>query len=102
MVLMGIISTNPLLVKSMLSTILAMTIDINPTELLTPAMMEIVTNLQGKLEPTIHGLVLAQQFENVDILGNIQNGWKDFLQSGKAGTFTIGLVLGYVVRGITR
>ena len=55
-----------------------------------------------RLDLTTYGLVLAQQFQNVDILGNIQNGWNDFLQSGKAGTLTIGLVLGYVVRGITR
>lgn len=68
----------------MLSTLLYLSIDID------------------QLDLTTHGLVLAQQFQNVDILGNIQNGWNDFLQSGKAGTFTIGLVLGYVVRGITR
>ena len=55
-----------------------------------------------RLDLTTYGLVLAQQFQNVDILGNIQNGWNDFLQSGKAGTLTIGLVLGYVVRGLTR
>jgi hypothetical protein len=82
----------------MLSNLLVMTIDIHSIELLTPAMMEIGTNL----DITTHGLVLAQQFQNVDLLGNMQAGWADFLQSGKAGTFTIGLVLGYVVRGITR
>ncbi len=80
----GIIGTIPVPIKFMLSTILFLSIDIN------------------QLDLTTHGLVLAQQFQNVDILGNIQNGWNDFLQSGKAGTFTIGLVLGYVVRGITR
>ena len=68
----------------MLSTLLSLSIDID------------------RLDLTTHGVVLAEQFQNVDILGNIQNGWNDFLQSGKAGTFTIGLVLGYVVRGITR
>jgi hypothetical protein len=89
----------------MLSNLLVMNIDIHSLaeplfwriELLTPAMIEIGTNL----DITTHGLFLAQ-FQNVDILGNIQAGWTDFLQSGKAGTFTIGLVLGYVVRGITR
>ena len=89
----------------MLSTLLVMNIDIHSLaeplfwriELLTSAMMEIGINL----DITTHGLVLAQ-FQNVDILGNMQAGWTDFLQSGKAGTFTIGLVLGYVVRGITR
>ena len=82
----------------MLSTLLVINIDIHSIELLTPAMIELSTSL----DVTTHGLFLAQQFQNVDILGNMQAGWTDFLQSGKAGTFTIGLVLGYVVRGITR
>jgi hypothetical protein len=68
----------------MLSTLLSLSIDLD------------------RLKLTTDGLFLAQQFQNVDILSNIQNGWNDFLQSGKAGTFTIGLVLGYVVRGVTR
>lgn len=90
----------------MLSTLLVMNIDLHllaeplfwRIELLTPTMINIGINL----DITTHGLVLAQQFQNVDILGNMQTGWTDFLQSGKAGTFTIGLVLGYVVRGVTR
>jgi hypothetical protein len=86
----------------MLSNILGMTIEIQSIELLTPAMMEVGSNLHLQLDITTHGLMLAEQFQSTDILGNIQNGWNDFLQSGKAGTFAIGLVLGYVVRGITR
>jgi hypothetical protein len=86
----------------MLPTILAMTIDIHSIELLNSTTIEIATNLQLQFDLTTHGLVIAQQFQNVDILGNIQNGWNDFLHSGKAGTFAIGVVLGYVVRGVTR
>lgn len=48
------------------------------------------------------GLVLAQQFQNVDLMANVQNGWTDFLKTGKAGALAIGLVLGYMIRGITR
>ena len=81
----------------MLSTLLVININIHSIDLFTST-IEIGTNL----DITTHGLVLAQQFQNVDILGNMQAGWTDFLQSGKAGTFAIGLVLGYVVRGITR
>ena len=81
----------------MLSTLLVINIDIHLIDLFTST-LKIGTNL----DITTHGLFLAQQFQNVDILGNMQAGWTDFLQSGKAGTFTIGLVLGYVVRGITR
>jgi hypothetical protein len=49
-----------------------------------------------------HGLVLAQQFQNVNLMANVQNGWTDFLKTGKAGALAIGLVLGYMIRGITR
>jgi hypothetical protein len=49
-----------------------------------------------------HGLVIAQQFQNVDLMANVQNGWTDFLKTGKAGALAIGLVLGYIIRGITR
>jgi hypothetical protein len=99
---MGIISTIPVLIKSMPLNLLAMTIDTNLVQLVTPVMAEIGTNLQIQLDITNHGLVLAEQFQNVDILGNIQSGWTDFLQTGKATTFVVGLVLGYMVRGITR
>jgi hypothetical protein len=80
----------------MLFTMLAMTID--PIQLVPLAMME----LGSKFDLTTHGLVIAQQFQNVDILGNIQNGWNDFLQTGKAGASVVGLVVGYMIRGITR
>ncbi len=86
----------------MLLNMLAMTLDINLIQLVAPAMIEIGTNLQIQFDIATHGLVIAQQFQNVDILGNIQNGWTDFLQTGKAATFVVGLVLGYMIRGITR
>jgi hypothetical protein len=93
----------------MLSNILAMTIDSSSLaeplqgriQLLLP-LMTIGTNLQVQFELTSHGLVLAQQFQNTDLMGNMQTGWADFLQSGKAGVLAIGLVVGYMVRGITR
>jgi hypothetical protein len=99
---MGIINTVLILVEFMLFTMLAMTIDLELVRLFHPTMMEIGSNLQLQLNVTTHGLVLAQQFQNSDILGNIQNGWTDFLQTGKAGASAIGLVLGYMIRGITR
>ena len=86
----------------MLFTLLAMMLDLDRVQLGYPAMIEIGTNLQLQFDIAIHGLVLAQQFQSTDILGNIQNGWNDFVQSGKAGTFAIGLVIGYVLRGVTR
>jgi hypothetical protein len=102
MLRLGIISTVPVLVKSMPFTMLAMTICIDSIQLVPLAMMEFGTNLHLQFDLTTHGLVLAQQFQNVDILGNIQNGWTDFLKTGKAASFVVGLVLGYMIRGITR
>lgn len=85
----------------MLSQILAMTILQGRIELLLP-LMTIGTNLQVQFELTTHGLILAEQFQNVDLMGNMQTGWADFLQTGKAGVLAIGLVIGYMIRGITR
>jgi hypothetical protein len=59
-------------------------------------------DLEGYFSITTHGSILAQQFQNVDIIANIQNGWGDFLQTGKAGALAVGLVIGYMIRGITR
>jgi hypothetical protein len=86
----------------MLFTLLTMTIGLDRVQLVYPAMMEIGTNLHLQFDIATHGLVLAQQFQNVDILGNIQHGWTDFLQTGKAGASAVGLVMGYMIRGITR
>jgi hypothetical protein len=60
------------------------------------------TDLAVKFDMTTQGLFLAQQFQNTDLMANLQNGWADFLQTGKAGALAVGLVIGYTVRGITR
>lgn len=86
----------------MLLTILVLSIDTTPMQSVSPVLMEINTYFHVQFAPVTQGLVLAQQFQNTDILGNIQSGWTDFLQTGKAGTLAIGLVLGYMIRGITR
>jgi hypothetical protein len=83
-------------------TLLASTIDLDSIQLVPLAMMDLSTNLQIQFDITTHGLVLAQQFQSTDILGNIQSGWTDFLQTGKAGALAVGLVMGYMIRGITR
>lgn len=62
----------------------------------------VATDLAVKFDVTTHGLFLAQQFQNVDLMANLQNGWADFLQTGKAGALAVGLVMGYTIRGITR
>lgn len=62
----------------------------------------IATDLAIKFDLTTQGLFLAQQFQSVDLIANLQNGWTDFLQTGKAGALAVGLVIGYTIRGITR
>ncbi len=39
---------------------------------------------------------------DTDILAKIQVTFKNFLESGQAGAMTVGLIFGYVVRGITK
>jgi hypothetical protein len=39
---------------------------------------------------------------DTDILAKIQVSFKNFLESGQAGAMTVGLIFGYVVRGITK
>lgn len=78
-----------------------MPIEIASMQLVAPMAIEFGTNLAHNLDLFSHGLVIADQFQNVDILGNIQGGWNDFLHTGKAGAMAVGLVLGYMVRGVT-
>jgi hypothetical protein len=67
-----------------------------------PSAVAIGTDLALHFGVTTHGLVLAQQVQNVDLMANLQNGWTDFLQTGKAGALAVGLVMGYTIRGVTR
>ncbi len=85
----------------MLYTLSVMSIDLNSIQLLSSIIVDISPNLNLQLELTSHGLILAQQFQNTDLMANFQNGWTDFLHTGKAGALAIGLVLGYTIRGIT-
>ncbi|MGK7910577.1 MAG: hypothetical protein AB4050_03705 [Synechococcus sp.] len=45
--------------------------------------------------------IVAQGFEQ-DVLGDIQNGFTNFVETGQVWALLIGLVLGYVIRGLTR
>jgi hypothetical protein len=39
---------------------------------------------------------------DTDILAKIQVTFKNFLESGQAAALTVGLVFGYIIRGITK
>ncbi|MEO0987409.1 MAG: hypothetical protein AAFY20_17930 [Cyanobacteria bacterium J06639_14] len=44
--------------------------------------------------------VIVAQFES-DVLGDIGGAFKNFYESGQIWALIIGIVIGYVVRGIT-
>lgn len=45
-------------------------------------------------------MVLAQQFDQ-DILGDMGKLWNTFIESGQVWALIIGIVIGYMVRGLT-
>ncbi len=45
--------------------------------------------------------ILAQSIEDPDILGQMQDAWHNFLESGQAWALAIGAFLGYTFKGFT-
>jgi hypothetical protein len=60
---------------------------------------EIYTFLLQAASPDNAALQTAM---NTDLLATIQVSFNNFLQSGQAGAMMIGLVLGYMIKGITK
>jgi hypothetical protein len=60
---------------------------------------EVVGGLNSQL--SVDWLVLAQQVTDPDVLGQIQNWWNNFIKSGQVWALIIGLIVGYVFRGMT-
>ena len=79
-----------------------MTIGTDVIQLLPALILELGHNVELNSTLSTHGLVIMAEIPNVDILSNMQTGWNDFLQSGKAGVAVVGLVMGYMIRGITK
>jgi len=69
------------------------------------ALTSVVTGLHSLIDlvsPWLtDGLVLAQQFEDPDILGQIQQAFNNFIESGQVWAFLIGLIIGYIFRGMS-
>jgi uncharacterized membrane protein len=55
---------------------------------------------QSVSKPQTHAVVLAQQFDQ-DILGDLGTVFKNFIDSGQVWALIIGIVIGYVFRGMT-
>jgi hypothetical protein len=47
-------------------------------------------------------LQVDPKYLQTDVLANIQQAFNNFLQSGQAGAAVIGLIAGYMIRGITK
>ncbi|MBW4648451.1 MAG: hypothetical protein KME06_07090 [Kastovskya adunca ATA6-11-RM4] len=47
------------------------------------------------------GTVLAQAIEDPDVLGQMQDAFNNFIESGQVWALLIGLVLGYMLRNLT-
>jgi len=45
-----------------------------------------------------HTVVIAQTVEDPDVLGQIRDGWNNFIESGQVWALLIGLFLGYLFR----
>jgi hypothetical protein len=71
--------------------------------------MEILFNdqfVQGMVEINHNYLLpvtslLAQQIEDPDILGQIQDAWYNFIDSGQVWALLIGTFFGYTFKGFT-
>ncbi len=46
-------------------------------------------------------VVLAQQFKETDLGGDVSKAWTQFVKTGQVWAFLVGLILGYMVRALT-
>lgn len=53
------------------------------------------------LAPVLSEEIVAQALKDPDILGDIQTAFNNFVQSGQIWALLIGLVIGYLLRGLT-
>ena len=45
--------------------------------------------------------LIAQIIQDSDLLGNVQKSFSNFIESGQVWALLIGLIIGYMVRGLT-
>ena len=68
---------------------------LNKSDLLPPALLPSETSTTWESSP------IAQDFDQ-DVLGDIKTGFDNFVDSGQVWALLIGLIVGFVVRGLTR
>jgi len=53
-------------------------------------------------QSSAHGTVLAQDLSRFDIIGDLTKAFNNFIQSGQVWALLIGLVVGYLLKSITK
>ena len=72
-----------------------------PIQLLSPDLAEEMM-LAEEIHQEATPVLLAQQQFDQDVLGDINEGFSNFIESGQVWALLIGLILGYFIRGLTR
>lgn len=49
----------------------------------------------------VNWTVLAQHIDDPNLLGKVQSSFDSFVQSGQVWALLIGIILGYIIRGLT-
>ncbi|NEQ20244.1 MAG: hypothetical protein F6K28_13555 [Microcoleus sp. SIO2G3] len=62
-----------------------------------------VTDALGTVNQSLSNdwLVLAQSVQDPEVLTRIQDAWSNFISTGQVWALLIGLIIGYLFRGIT-
>lgn len=53
------------------------------------------------IDISLDHVVLATQFKQTDLVGDLQRAFDNFVKTGQAWAFLIGLVLGYMLKTFT-
>ncbi len=79
---------------------LSVSIDFSP---LTNVLMTISEQDEGKIDDGDYfGEIRGdRQFGSVDIIGNVQKSFSNFVKTGQAWSLLIGFIAGYMFRGFT-
>lgn len=65
-----------------------------------PLSGNLVSDLLWKL-PINWTTVLAQHIDDPNLIGKVQSSFDHFVQSGQVWALLVGVILGYIIRGLT-
>ena len=67
--------------------------------LLDNQLIQIAVDIHHHLLPV--SSLLAQQFEDPDVLGQMEDAWYNFIDSGQVWALLVGVFFGYTFKGFT-